>query len=351
MRQSLRERIYLTFNYPGSVPGDQTLIGGIRKDDGIYYISGSYIPTSGQTIPFVYKGDIRGTTGPCSNNTWNTLRYPSEPGRTVTATALYGPDVKQHGNIRVVGNYATEETGGNTLGAMYEGKLNGSGVWTTLLPSPEALNTIAHSTMENLVVGNYDTVLIQGKAFIYDVNNKTYHEIVKYGAKSITAYGIWYNGKNHYTICGGFSNGIISNESKDKNLEHIDRSKIIDSGYVVDWDNKKKIFYNWREYHYNNDDRSVITHFDGISSYGCDGYTLTGDALVEAGPNSEGVAFIAHIERKHNGEFSRAIWERIKFPGSSTTSGNSVAGNTVIGIYVDPSQPQGTVNSFISIVI
>ncbi len=334
--QNSSKRIYLTFNYPGWEPGDKTLIGGIREKNNIYYISGSYIPSTGLTIPFVYKGDLRGYTGPCSHNSWNTLRFPSELNRTVTATSLYGPDIRKHNNIRVVGNYTTEETSDALLGAMYQGNLDGSGVWTTLTP-PGATNTIAHSTMKDLVVGNYETATILGKAFIYDVKTKVYTEIIKPRAKTLTAYGIWYNGNDKYTICGGYSN--------------LDPSSGLDTGYVVDWDNKKHILYNWREYQYNNDPKSLVTHFDGISGDECNGYTLTGSGLIATDSGLISPAFFASIGRKCNGEFTQAKWERLIFPGSDTTTGNSVVGSTVIGIYTLPYQPEGSTNGYISIVL
>lgn len=330
------ERIYLTFNYPEAAPGDKTLLTGIRQKHHIYYISGFYVPSDGPIISFVYKGNLTGITGPCSDNSWNILTYPSITNRTVVNTELYGPDIRKHNNIRVVGNYTTEETENRTIGAMYEGKLNGFGVWTTLTP-PNAINTIAHSTMKDLVVGNYETTSILGKAFVYDVKNKTYFDIIKPRAKTITAYGIWYNGNKKYTICGGYSNlDIVSG---------------VDTGYIVDYDNKKHILYNWREYHYNNDPSSIITHFDGISGNECNGYTLTGTGLITTNSGSENCAFFARVERKCNGEFSHAKWERLIFPGSDSTTGNSITKTTVIGIYTLPYEVEGTTNGYISILI
>src|SRR6185436_5138971 len=93
------------------------------------------------------------------------------------------------------------------FGCLYEGLLDGSGIWTQILPTSDkpVINTICHSTMHNLIVGNYDTILIAGKAFIYDIEKHTYYDIIKPGAQSITAYGIWYNGGESYTICGGYT--------------------------------------------------------------------------------------------------------------------------------------------------
>ena len=108
--------------------------------------------------------------------------------------------------MQIVGNYTTVESAGSAIGLLYQGAVDGSGTWSTLLPpSPDnsnVINTIAHSTMGGLVVGNYDTRLATGKAFIYDITKNTYTNLTKPGAVSITAYGIWYNGGSSYTIAG-----------------------------------------------------------------------------------------------------------------------------------------------------
>jgi hypothetical protein len=264
------ERIYLKFNYPNSGPGDKNFLTGIRQKYGALYITGTYINSqSGRSYTYVYKGDLQGNVGPYTQNKWHILEYPTNEDETVTNTSLYGPDVRKDGSIRAVGNYNTEETGKRALGTVYEGKLNGKGIWTTLIPAEDAINTIAHSSMGDLVVGNYDTKYVQGMGFIYDMKKRRYYDINKRGAKSITAYGIWKNSKHEYTICGGYS--PILND--------------ITFGYLVDWNNKTKRFYNWREYEYENN--AVITHFDGITSDGKCGYNLTGDALTHRSRHSD----------------------------------------------------------------
>ena len=317
-------RKYYTFNYPSSVPGGNTLLTGIRgtkSNPDKVYISGFYkYPGGMPVIPFVYKGRLSG------KGTWNILNYPSSPGVTVVETNLYGPNNGRGSDIQVVGNYTTEETGTAAIGCLYEGPLYGSGTWTTLIPtsSVPVLNTIAHSTMGGLVVGNYDTQLDEGKAFIYDI--KTYHDIIKPGAKSITAYGIWHNGGDCYTICGGYSDA--------------DSIAGFEAGYLVDWNNKCQKFSNWRTYHYNNAPiRSLITHFDGITSDGHGGYNLTGDWLGvgEEGPE---LGFFCHIKK------NRAKWSPVSFPGQLATSGNSVYKKVVIGVYTSPGDE---INGYISL--
>lgn len=330
------ERVYLRFNYPKAERGSKTLLTGIRgKQCGghcdtvetILYICGFYVSLTGSVSSFVYNGDI--STKDMSSN-WYDLNIPSEPGRSVISTSLYGPDILKHGNIRIVGNYITEESNGSALGCMYEGLPDGSGKWVTLIPiglySP-VINTIAHSTHGNIVVGNYDTKLIQGRAFIYDICSNTYYDICPSGVefKSITAYGVWHNCGSSYTICGGFS--------------QIKDGKTLDLGYIVDWNSDNGVFNNWHSYKYNKN--ALVSHFDGIASDNCAGFNLTGNAILD---NGKKIAFYANIDCDN-----KISWEDISYPDSSGTSGNSIYKSIIVGVYqVDPIP---TVNGYVSVLI
>jgi len=307
---------YTTFNFPGAIPGSKTLLTGIRRKKSNLYISGFYVPSSdANTVSFLYKGLATGTNGG-----YYLLNYPH-----AKATNLYGPNVLDHGRIRVVGNFTTD-LDNNTHGCMYEGHLNGKGKWTRIVPTSNTLNTICHSTMGKLVVGNYDTILIAGKAFIYDIKKQHYTDIIIPNAKSVTAYGVWYNGDNRYTICGGYS-PIVGSQA--------------DVGYIVDYDRKTKKFSNMINYYYNNDPvNSTVTHFDGITGTK-HGYNLTGVAV-----NSESVyGFFASVSRKNICEISLPKWSEVSYPGSDLTTGNSVVDDTVIGIYTVPDDL--TINGYI----
>ena len=328
-------RKYRTFNYPSGVDGGKTLLTGIREvndEHNRFYITGfyKYLNDSSPVASFVYKGCKHGS------GSWYTLDYPSSTNVTVSATNLYGPNNGDvNGEIKVVGNYTTVEAGQKAFGCLYQGPLDGSGVWKTIIPSSSdsVINTIAHSTHGDLVVGNYDTQLNQGKAFIYDIKTDEYFEITKDGAKSITAYGIWYNGDQSYTICGGYSN--------------LDPSSGIDSGYIVDWNSESRELSNWRSYNYDNDPlKAMITHFDGITSDGEGGYNLTGD-WVGVGVESSGLGFIANVKRrKRTGLFKKAKWGPISYPDQLITSGNSISKYIVIGVYT--SDPETEINGYIS---
>jgi len=319
---------YSTLNYASAVSGSSTYLTGIRgvTDSEHVYISGIYTPP-GDTVNSGAQGLLY--TGPIlGGGTWQVLNYPSSSGLTVTSTALYGPNNgTSTGNIQIVGSYTTSQTGGNDLGLLYQGPTDGSGTWATLNPQSleerPVINTIAHSTMGGLVVGNYDTDLESGKAFIYNIATNTYFELSKPNAVSITAYGIWYNGNTIYTIAGGYSD--VDHEG-------------LDIAYLVDWDTKFNTASNWTSYTYNNQP-SVLTHFEGITTDGEGGYNLVADwgALDENGDpiGAAGAAFV-NVPRTDTNGFGTATWTDFSYPGSSITSGNTVYTNHALGIYKTP---------------
>lgn len=318
-------RSYRTFNYPALVSGGQTLLTGIRGVRGSQdevYISGFYnFPDGNAVVPFVYKGPLSG------EGSWHVFNFPSSFGRTVYLTNLYGPNNGHNTDIQVVGNYKTLETGSTSFGCLYQGDLDGCGKWTTLVPtsSNPVLNTIAHSTMGGLVVGNYSTKQKVSRAFIYDIKTERYHEIIKPGAKDVTAYGIWHDGGSCYTICGGYSD--------------LNAKSGVGSAYIVNWNNRTRQFSDWRNYSYQNGKvKAVVTHFDGITSDGQGGYHLTGDWI---GPsNGERAGFYCEIKD------GNVKWSPVSYPGKTLTSGNSIYKKVVIGSYL--SIDDDAVNGYIS---
>lgn len=306
---------YSTLDYPLSEPGGSTLLTGIRGVDGStdVYISAIYEGPAPDSAMhgLVYKGTTAGA------GTWHALTYPSSSGVTVTSTALYGPNNNAAGGITVVGNYTTAEAGKAPIGLLYQGPLDGSGAWRTIGP-PGAVVTIAHSTMGGLVVGNYDTagVVITGKAFIYDIDRDVYTELVKEGALSLTAYGIWHNGGTSFTIAGGYTDVAMA------------------VAYLVDWDSATQRASNWTTYRFKNQSRpaTLLTHFEGITSDGSGGYNLAADALLVQGGPVIGAA-LAHVRRTRSGAFDKATWTTISYPDSTLTSANTVYQEDVLGIY------------------
>ena len=341
-----KERCYTKFNYPDAVDNEKTLLTGVRhvkgaKDDEVY-ISGFYVPlNTANTTGFVYKGCLNG------RGRFYKLNYPTING-TKTITNLYGPNNgPDRDTIRVVGNFTYAGLTG-AFGCLYEGKLDGTGTWTTIVPPfGTVINTICHSTMGDLVVGNYDTLLVQGKAFIYNIITNQYTDITFDDVISVTAYGIWHNRGDHYTICGGLTTNAQVN-----------------AGYVVDFDLRRSEFRNLRKYFYDNDSTNAkITHFDGITiGKNDDTYNLTGmwndDSTLVA------KAFFAKVQRKcdrnrrdnrnndrNDREFKKkAKWCPISFPRKAITTGNTVYKDTVIGVYKNNVNDE-TVNGYVAKVI
>jgi len=68
---------------------------------------------------------------------------------------------------------------------MYQGPADGSGTWTTInvpdtIAGGTVANTVPHSTMGDLVVGNYDLAgapLSCGNAFVFDARSGQYRAL------------------------------------------------------------------------------------------------------------------------------------------------------------------------------
>ncbi len=313
--------------YPNSVPGGATAVTGVRGVEGStdVYISGIYYPpNNAPTNALLYTGPLSGA------GTWRTYAFPSSAGATVTSSNFYGPN-NFPGGVQVAGSYSTTQGGKQSFGLLYQGPLDGSGNYRTLLPVAQngqpVLNTIAHSTMGGLVVGNFDTDLITGKAFIYDINANAYTELVKPGAKSLTAYGIRHNGGTNYTIAGGFSDADAQGLS---------------IGYLVDWDSATRTASNWTHFSYRNQPlTSVISHIEGITTDGAGGYNL---AVDWANVGQGGGASFAHVPRQGPGPFGQAVWTDVSFPSSAganvvANSANTVFQNNLLGVFLTQEEP------------
>ncbi|WP_108662249.1 hypothetical protein [Acuticoccus kandeliae] len=327
---------YTTFGAPGII------VTGVRPARLIHdtvVLTASYID-DGVTSAALYRGTIDGLETADASD-WNVLT-PVFEGQTVTSSTFYGPNtfLFDHGlgvgNVRAVGSYKyAEDTAApnSDHGMIYEGPIDGvGGTWTQIdatalvAQGDTLLNTIAHSTMGDIVVGNYDTGLLTGNAFIHDVETGEWIDLNPGDSLSVTAYGIWQNGGSHshfYTIAGGFS---------DLNTGGLD------AGYLVDYNAKTDTFSNYTTFQFDNMPLDAsISHFDGITRVK-GGYNLTGDYILEDG--TEG-AFFAHIPRNRDGTFGEAEWTAIDYPGEdvTATSGNTVVGDTVFGIYVSDGEP------------
>jgi hypothetical protein len=329
---------YSPFNYPQANGGSYGPTG-IRSAGGQnVFVTGSvHPPTPTPTATptptcspapspashgILYEGPLNGS------GDWTVLDYPSSSNITVTGTVLYGPDALPPNNVRIVGSYTKcedEGTGVRNHGLLYEGPTDGSGTWQTidyggpLRPGEQVLNTIVHSTMGGLAVGNFDTNLLIGRAFVYDIAAHHWTELIK-PSVSITAYGIWYNGGTSYTIAGGYSDANPNG---------------IDHGYLANWDSATQMASDWTPYDFDNGPHThvEVSHFDGITTDNQGGFYLTGEwAGDQAGEHRLG-GFFTHVPRMPHRPFGDARWRDIEYPSSVITTGNTVFENNVFGIY------------------
>lgn len=332
---------YSDFNAPPNedYPNGSTVITGIRGSDnsGGVVITGSYVTgVNGETKPVIYEGTLSN-----NNPTGWTILNPTISGQSISTSTLYGPNTYhydnslQPGGIRAVGSYKYDGGGEGNHGLMYT-RINGVSTWSQFdvpesLAGAPVLNTIAHSNMGNYVVGNYDVQLDTGHAFIYNISAGTFAKFTPVVAESVTAYGIWNNPDGTYTIAGGFSNL---------------NGGTLDGGYIVDYNPSASLgqqYTNFTAFEYANDPASKISHFDGIVAT-ADGYNLTGDHIT-ATPGEQ-LGFFASVKRNQDGTFGTMEWTSINVPGADVTSGNTVYGNTTLGVYVDG----GVTSSYIATV-
>ncbi len=331
----------------------QAIVTGVRADSASTVVITANYTLNGVLYAGLYEGTLAdATTAPSSS--WHALTpsipadplQPKGPTQTVTSATFYGPNTAQFdpslgtGNIIAVGSY--KYTAGSPgpkadHGMLYKGPVAGGGTWkqidaTPLVTGPgEALkNTIAHSTMGNLVVGNYDTNLATGKAFIYNIATDHWTNLNPGGTASVTAYGIWQNGDStstSYTIAGGIS--AVGSSG-------------IDQSYLVNYDSATGALTHYTTFTYKNTPGTApLAHFDGITGTAT-GFNLTGFVTI----NRTVSGFFASITRKPDGSFGTPVWTPIAYPDSRITTGNTVVDNKALGIFVTGSGTQ----SYIAVV-
>ena len=286
------------------------IITGVRADyHGKVVLTGDQPLAGGATVAMLYSGPLQDTVlGKAYALT------PQFAGEAITTSTFYGPNTSIFtpsigvGNVIAVGSYQYAQSTALNHGMIYQGPVSGGGTWTRIdVPSnavggATVLNTIPHSTMGDLVVGDYDLqgVPASGNGFIYNMATNTW----------TTAYGVWQNGigSSSYTIAGGSNNGTGINQ-----------------GYLINYDSVTGAFSNLR-YYTINDRPGVLTHFDGITA------VPGGFNLVALGAES---AF-ASVRVNADGSLGNANWTDIHVPGTLLTTVNSVFQNIAMGIYAVP---------------
>jgi subtilase-type serine protease len=288
--QAEAQLVYTTLNY--GVTG--TFLTGIRGNN----IVGDYvIPGSTETGGLLYNLLTR-IWMPFPVATKNGSNFPGAIG-----SSPYGPSFgSRYGILNAVGSYKIRSSPYD-LSYLYNGALPlGTNLTTLAYPGrliDPTLNTIAHSTFGQQVVGNYDTRLATGNAFIYTISTGTYTTNNFPDAVSTTAYGVWGN-----KIAGGYAPPGLGFER----------------GYIYDEHTGV-----WTSY---NHPGAVGTHFEGITGAGrSEQYNLVSD-WVDIHGN-------AHASVLHIGARGEQTWIDVAVPGATLTSANSIYENRVIGIYID----------------
>lgn len=331
----------ITYADSSAVTEPVTAWQGIRAGDtsGQYLISG----TSGDN-GLLFEGTMAGV------GTSYLVNYPG-----AEATSVYGPDDLGGGDLQLVGTYRNADAATSPVtvnGFVFTGTtddLDTSSDYTTI-DYPGAQYNYVHSTMGGLAVGNYDSPvdhgedglpLGPGQAYIYNIAQSQFLTNVVYpGSKSDTVYGIWYNGGESYTICGGYSLDAVNNLTN--------QDQPIGQAFLVDYNAATGQFSHWASFSYPYG-TNFLTHFEGISSTENGVYTLNADS-VQAGSDNPTQGSWVTVRRNTDGSFGPATWVNLNYPGvdptTNITSSNSVYGNQVVGLVVGPDMIpyQATVN-------
>jgi hypothetical protein len=285
---------YATLDYGSNT----TFLSGVYGN----FVTGTY------TLP---DGDSGGLLYNEANGNWNLFPFANNgsdyPG--AISSVPYGPEVPSPGILDVVGSYITSASSPYQLSYWYNDAAAQGSKLTTLAypqtPGGPTLSTVAHSINGNQIVGSYfpqadtsDTGTgVPSSAFIYNTTTGTYTALNYPGAASTEAFGVWGNmiAGTYRLKIGGTAAGFTYNES---------------TGV-------------WTSYSYPG---ATQTRFHGITGGNVSGYNVVGVYSV----NNTSYGLVLHI-----GPQGATTWLSLSFPGAVDTSGNSIYGNTVIGVYND----------------
>lgn len=259
-----------------------------------------------------------------SNNNY-ILSYPNSQ-----TTSLYGPDYIDNGIYRLVGSYQNKDDN-NIYGLFYEGTLYdflNSNNYKTI--SIGYSYTFIHSTTNNILVGNCDkSNLGPIQAFLMIIDIGKIINISYPGSTSNTVYGIWYNNDSTYTLCGGYSDLVVTGSE----IYVGSIIKPFGQAYLVNYDIITNEFSNWTTIAYPYDNLDALTHFQGISSSSKNNYQLAADTIYLG----KIITSYVDVNKDSNNEFIVDNWIDFVYPLPAiiTSSSNSVSRNIIVGTYVD----------------
>ena len=318
-------------------------VTGVRGSGGSGVVLTGLVAENGGAAAFLFRGRLSSAAGAAVS-----VLHPAF--RQVTSSTFYGPDTHlfnpraiPRGQVRAVGSYTSSAAppGVRNQGMIYLGRVSGrGGSWTSIdVPAygrnvtghvracPRSrrrchvMDTIPHSTMGNLVVGNYDlnpTVrggLVSGNAFIYNLARRQWTLFRLHGSLSTksTFYGIWQDGgprSPRYTLIGGSS-------------AHGGQR-----GFLINY-NERTGAFGQAFYSYNNRP-GIFTHFEGITAVR-GGFNL----VAMSNGHSPSLVFIPVRGRS----FGQARWHQANVSASplcpcTVVTGNTVWRNHIMGLYL-----------------
>src|SRR5215471_7974084 len=333
------------------------IVTGVRgTTNGKVILTGSQANGDGtqNTKPFLYQGPL---TGAARRVPALTPPFPGFETGTFYGpdTNTYNPDTIPAGQVRAVGSYRISNDGVLNHGMIYLGPVSGrDGSWTRIdvpadgsdtvggvracppdQPGCFVMDTIAHSTMGDLVVGNYDLNLghgVSGNAFIYNMSTHQWTLLQLGGslASGTTLYGTWQDGgpgSPNYTLAGG---SLAHGSSPHGNMR----------AFLMAYNEQTGAFGRPRFYNYGNTPQRN-THFDGITAVP-GGFNLATISSAQA----SSMAFVPVTDRPR--PFGQATWYPIDVAasrlcpspdGCSKVTANTVFQNQVMGLYVQNSIP------------
>lgn len=303
-----------------------TILGADQFVTGVRGIAGPGVVLTGTSLidgvqnAMLYEGPI----APTDPNGVHTL-MPVFDGQTIEGATFYGPDTPEFnpsigkGNVRAVGSYLYAQSSARNHGLLYQGPIAGGGTWTQLdagggtVNGQAVANTILHSTMGDIIVGNYDLagVPASGNACLYNLRTKAW--TIFEMAPLTSAYGIWqtHPGGTDYVIVGGAQDGHGLNK-----------------GLVVRYDARTNRFGRPHIYSAFNHP-TLITHFEGI--------TVADGGYHLAAMTAQGIAVFCELPENADGSFGKAAWTGFEYPDAMLTTGNTIYRRTMMGVFVEES--------------
>ena len=347
------------FQYnPGNKSGVVTYLQGIKDGNkpGHYLLVGANNSPSPTPVGIVYQGPLDSveSNGVTGSGLWTTVAVPKS--FKAAGTSVYGPENLGGNEVNFVGAYTLDLDGQTPssaepaiVGFTYTGEVGGStkNGWRSVQGITElgtlGSYTFVHSVDGGLAVGNTDHAKVDNLTGYFSLKSTAFIVEVDSGEQipirfpsdrdplvTHTAYGIWDNGNNIYTIAGGSGEVLDSDSGKVE----------IGEAYLIDYDKVTGQFDNYTTFPYRNRDKGdLVSHFEGIYRTEDGYYKLPATSIALNHQGDESIASVVTVKRNRRGGFeAAALWQDLDVSRSSDgaesliTTGNSLYGDAVVGL-------------------